>query len=244
MIDNPITDSASDREVLWGEAGPTRLHPELVLDMDNILAVVSSREPAFFARLLSHRETFPELTDAVVDDRIKRLRCGAPKEDADELCSALRDFRRGTYPPSASGEVVLVGRSWDVSEKSDPDQNEIYEALYIDRIPGAGTVASFGGVEPENEEERRQILSQMAAQKEGSIAASAEALISYLRDSYGKTTARARNLGGRSLAFIGMGNRVYLRAADHRLVLVTDLMHEEKKAPYVVAVFEGRATGK
>lgn len=227
----------SIKHILWGEPGPTTLHPELVLDLENLLVIISSRKPQLLYLLLSHRVTFPDLSDASVDDRITRLRCGTPKDLAPELCSALQDFRRGTYPQVASGEIVLVGRSWEVSEDSEPSQ-VLSEALYIGQIPEAGSVASFGQVKPENEDERDQILRQMEAQKEGKVAGSAQPLITFLRDAYGKTKARTQNSGGRSLGFIGLGNRVYVRSAGGRLVLVTDLMSNGRKRPYVVAAFE------
>ena len=228
------------KAVLWGEPGPTTLHPELVVPLDNVLAVVSSRNPQFLAALLSHRIDFPDLPDAVVDDRIEKLRCGTRKEKTPELCGALQGFRRGTYPVETGTEMVLIGRAWEISEESESSE-ALNEALFIGRAE-SGLVAGFGAFLPENDEERQMVVRQTEAQKEGKVAESAQGLIDYLRETYGGTEARARKTGDRSLAFIGLGNRVYLRSSGGTLVLVTKLMHEEKEQPYVVAAFQIGAT--
>jgi hypothetical protein len=223
--------------VLWGERGPTRLHPELVLEIDNILVVISSRSPDFFANLLSHRMTFPDLGDRAVEDRLHALRCGSGESTSSDLCSALRDFKNGAMPEDLLGkEVLLFGRSWEVSKDARFGPAR-FEALYVGQTPQRATVASFGAIEPENDDERAQILMQMKAQAAGEVAEAAEPLLAFARDAFGGTKAQARRAGDRSLAFIGMGNRIYLRRSGTRIILTTDLMHHGKDRPFVVAVF-------
>jgi hypothetical protein len=223
------------KAVLWGESGPTDLHPELVLDMSNLLVVISSRRPEFFSTVLSHRVEFPDLTDRVIEARERALRCGKDESAPAEICSALADFKQGAYPAAAGDEAVLVGRSWEVNQDSTIARVG-YEALYLDRTR-AGQVAAFGGVDPEDDDERGQITAQIEAQKQRKAAGKAGELLDFIRQSYGKDAARARKAGDRSLAFLGLGVRAYVRLRDTRLILITDSMFNAE-APYLVAVYE------
>ena len=225
----------SIKTILWGESAPTKLHPELVMDLENMLVVVSSRSPEFLASIISHRKNFPDISDTTVSDRLSGLRCGTKGESTPEICSALRSFREGTYPPALETELVLVGRSWDIEKSKSSDA--LTEAFYLGQVQGFGRVASFGRVEPDNEDEKKQILDQLETQKKGKAADSARPLLDFIRDTYGKTRARAVN-SSKSLAFIGLGNRVYVRSTREGLVVMTDLMHTGGKRPYVVATFD------
>jgi len=231
---------AGTKTYLWGESGPTQMHPELILDVDNVLVVVSSKQPGLFANILAHRLEFPDLPDSELDKRMDRLDCGSKKARSPEACSALKDFRDGGLPSSASSETLLLGRSYEISEDSKPGMIQT-EALFVGRSSDGKTVASFGPLAPDNDDEKRQISSQLEAQKEGKVADTAKPLIDFMRAGFGKSKAGARSAGGKSLAFLSMGNRIYVRSKGTRLILVTNLMHQVKKEPYVVAVFE---TGK
>ena len=230
---------AGIKRALWGEQGPTPMHPEQVMTLDSFLIVVSSREPDFFVTLLSHRSRFPNIENSVLDERLTRMRCDAKKEEKPEaLCQALRDFKIGTTPNELVGrESLLVGQAWEVGQSGRPEA-PLFEALYVGRLDDGTSVASFTPIEPENDDERKQIQSQMEAQRSGKRAENVEGLMAFLRDALGQTRARARMAGGRSLAFLGSGNRIYLRRQGPRLILTTNLMHPAKDAPFVVATFE------
>lgn len=225
------------KRVIWGESGPTRMHPELLLSVDNVLAVVSGPEPEFLAGLISHRIEFPDLEKRIVRARRSAAGCGSNKEATKEVCAALDAFLSGDAPkgPAPHGRT-LVGWFWDMSEKGDI-RGSGYEILYLGSDPDTGWVASFGRAFPENEIEQEMCRRQMEAQRLGQTATDIEPLLEFTGWAYGSTKAAARLVGERSLAFIGLGNRVYVRRAPGQLVLTTRLMHEPRSEPYVVAVF-------
>jgi hypothetical protein len=230
----------SIKMLLWGEKEPSELHPELVLGLDNIVAVVSSSKPDFLATVLSHRKTFPDLSDGDVDEYMRGLRCSSGKRPAEELCSALRDFKSGQAPKDLEErETLLFGRSWDVSKDGHAGE-AMFEILYVGQIPGKGTVASLATIELENDDERNQMQLQLKAQAEGGNADAARRLLADARDALGTTKAPVRKVGNRSLAFLAYGERMYVRRVGARLILTTDLMYEGKERPFVVAVFPAK----
>lgn len=225
------------KDILWGDIGPTVMHPELILDMDNVLVVISSREPEFFANLLAHRISFPDLADSVVDERLRGLGCGSKKEALAELCSALRDFRNGVMPEALlEKEALLYGHSWEVSAEGHP-VHPMFEALYVGQLPDSGLVASFGGARPENALEQAQLMRQIEAQATGGTTDASEPLLAFIRTAFGNTRARVQKTGARSLAFIGMGSRVYLRRFGSHVILMTDFMDHTRNPPFIVATF-------
>jgi hypothetical protein len=230
------------KSVLWGEQGPTAMHPEQVMTLDRFLMVVSSREPDFFVTLLSHRSRFPNIENSVLDERLTRMHCDSKKgEKPEALCQALRDFKIGTTPSELLGKgTLLIGQAWEVGQSGRPAA-PLFEALYIGRLDDGTSVASFTPIVPENDDERKQIQSQMETQRTGKRAENAEELRGFLMETLGQTRARATQAGGRSLAFLGSGNRIYLRRQGPRLILTTNLMHPAKDAPFVVATFETRS---
>jgi hypothetical protein len=42
---------------IWGAGGPTKEHPELIIAIDNVLVVISSRQPEFFKKHLEKQES-------------------------------------------------------------------------------------------------------------------------------------------------------------------------------------------
>ncbi|HEU5181343.1 MAG TPA: hypothetical protein VFW45_11150 [Candidatus Polarisedimenticolia bacterium] len=230
------------KKALWGEEGPSPMHPEQVLTMDQYLIVVSSRKPEFLVALLSHRTRFPNVENNLLDERLTRMHCDPKnkKEKPEEPCRWLNEFKSGVIPPDLRGrEVLLLGQSWNVGEDGHAQAPQ-FEALYVGRLPDGTTVASFTSIAPENEDERKQILAQMEAQKTGKPAETGAELRSFLMEGLASTKARARESGGRSLAFLANGNRVYLRREGPRIILTTNLMNPAKNAPFVVATFETR----
>ena len=227
------------KAVLWGEDGPTPMHPEQVITMDQFLIVVSSRKPDFLVSLLSHRTRFPNVENSVLDERLDRMHCKAKnkKEKPEEPCPWLREFKSGVTPAELLGkETLLIGQSWDVAENGRAQAPQ-FEALYVGRLPDGTSVASFMSIAPENEDERKQIMAQMEAQKTGKVAETSGELLAFMKGALGQTKARARESGGRSLAFLAKGNRIYVRRQGSRLILTTNLMYPAKNAPFVVATF-------
>jgi hypothetical protein len=228
------------KAVLWGEKGPTPVHPEEVIATDQFLIVVSSRKPDFLVSLLSHRARFPNVENSVLDERLTRMHCDPKnkKEKPEEPCRWLNEFKSGVIPPDLRGrEILLIGQSWDVGEDGHAQAPQ-FEALYVGRLPDGTMGASFTSIAPENEDERKQILAQMEAQKTGKAAEAGEELRRFLMEGLGGTKARAREAGGRSLAFLANGNRIYLRREGPRIILTTNLMVPARNAPFVVATFE------
>lgn len=132
------------RVAIWGEQGPTSMHPELILTIDNVLVVVSGRKPGFFHRLLSYRSKFPSLENRVISDRFDLLQCGTDRQESVRVCSALADFRAGTFPKElVRGENIFFGRSWDISDNGIVGSSN-FELLYVARMADASNVAAFG----------------------------------------------------------------------------------------------------
>lgn len=221
--------------VLWGEEGPTEAHPEQLLVLDNILVVVSSPIPIFFSNLLSHREHFPDLSDAIIDGRLNTLQCLT--DDTVGACNAVQRFKSGSIPFSLlEQQSLLVGLSWDVSNTGVVGHPN-FEVLYVSKATGGQTVAAFGGLVPEDAQELQMIKDQIVAQANGSVSPSAQPLLSYIRQTQGRENAKAQLLNDRSLAFIGMGNRVYLRQNGNEVILLTNFLNETPLQPYVISVF-------
>jgi hypothetical protein len=41
--------------LIWGEKGPTREHPDLIIPFENVLVIISSRDPGFFKNALQKK---------------------------------------------------------------------------------------------------------------------------------------------------------------------------------------------
>ena len=225
------------KAVIWGEDGPTPLHPEAILDLENVLAVVSSDRAVFFERLLNHRLDFPDIPDSIIKKRTKALGCKKPSDPVARICDALNGFLAGKYPAAEFVEPnLLFGNFWEIV-KGDRISGLGYEVLYANLADNARQVAAFGTISPENEEERLQIIHQIVAQTEGRVAPRAKPAVDFARGAWGATTAPAVRSGTKSLAFINQGSRVYVRATEDQVILMTALMHDADSSAYVVATY-------
>lgn len=224
------------RSVLWGGSKPTRLHPERIVEVDNVLAVVSSPKPDFLTSLLEHRKVFPDVSDKVVKKYMNRLGCKKPTGQTSNACEALNDFLSGTFDPqSVPLPFLRFGSFWEVNGKTIGDSG--YEVLYMDRTDRDLIVASFGSIAPDNTEEEEQIVDQIDAQSRGEQAANAGPSIQFAMEKWGSTQARGTLAGGRTLAFLGQALRVYVRRADDRWILITGHPHDPSAGSYVLAAF-------
>jgi len=232
------------RTLIRGGRRPGARHPEAILTTEDVLVVVSSRRPRFFERLLSHRREFPDLDDVVVRRRLSLLRCGTKKPQVPEPCASLEGFRRGTSPDSALPEdAILFGRYWEISGKGMVGGSG-YEVLLVRGASRSSRVAAFGPIRPETAQADEPIRLQIEAQRIGRSDPGSGALLAYARESFGKRVAPARVVCGRSLAFLGSGNRAHVRRAMDELILMTSTMHGGEEEAFVVAVFPIQATGR
>lgn len=222
---------------LWGGDGPTKMHPELMLTIDNVLVVVSSVQPWFFYQLLSHRIAFPSLDDEIINHRLKILQCVKDKEVASLACTALEKFKNGTPLEGLSEEEsILFGRSWDISDQGIVG-NKKFEVLYFAKLASKINVAAFGLIEPENEDEYNELIQQIESQSNNVSSSSATGLMSYVRQAYGSEYSISKITNNGSLAFIGAGTRVYVRQNGSDVIMLTKLMHDSSPQPYVLSIF-------
>jgi len=226
------------KAVIWGEDGPTRMHPEAILDFDNVLVVVSSRRPQWFEAVLEHRHEFPDLPAGLITSRMKALGCRKPSDANAEPCRALASFQEGHSPVEPlSSPRLLFGPFWLIDEKGKKVVDTGWEVLFGDAGKGHGPRGSFGPIELENDDELTQLLHQLVAQADGANAAEAAPLVEFAKSGWGAAEASAVTTGSKSFAFLGMGNRIYVRASSTQIVLTSTSILRSHKGAYVVAVF-------
>lgn len=223
------------KAVIWGEPRPSKMHPERILAIDRVVAVISAKQPKYFEWIISHRKTFPDMDVGRLNAYKAQLKCSSQQPKSPAVCENLQLFLDGGPPPVSSFDRgIYLGEYWEVSAGGTPKRAGI-EMLYLGDHP-QGRSGAFSTIAPDNRDEQEQIDSFLKAQRAGAAPDMSSDLVEYINGSLGLSRAPLVDTG-MSIAFIGQGNRVYVRQAPKGLVLLTDSGSDKKKRPFVIAIF-------
>jgi len=218
---------------IWGESGPTQMHPERIYQLDNYIIIISSLKPNKLDALTKEKVFYLPVPENVITNIIKRTKCD--KKGKVDPCALLKEFNTKNTEKIKPGKPYF-GYAWEINKDGEITKT-FFEVLEIREKDGK-YFGHWFPLKPENKEEEAQITEITDNAKSGGKIALPPDLKSFLDSVFDKSNMELATKKDNVYFLEAGGNIAQLKQLKDKIILLVATEHwTGKPGSIILAVF-------